>query len=123
MKYTLALRLGLSLTLGLTFSQLSLAQQGSDALEPIKNKPIPTTSSKMKLTANVNKVQLEATIRGSQEQPKVLTIVPWQLPKFTRIEGQAPILVAPVQLTPLFRESFVAEQQVYEKLFKSNITP
>jgi hypothetical protein len=123
MKYTLALRLGLSLTLGLTFSQLSAAQQGSDALEPIKNKPVPSTSSKMKLTANMNKVQLEATIRGSQEQPKVLTIVPWQLPKFTRIEGQAPILVAPVQLSPLFRESFVAEQQVYEKLFKSNITP
>ena len=26
-------------------------------------------------------IELEETIRGNQEQPKVLTIVPWQLPK------------------------------------------
>lgn len=26
-------------------------------------------------------LQLEETIRGNQEQPKVLTIVPWQAPK------------------------------------------
>ncbi len=26
-------------------------------------------------------IKLEETIRGSQEQPKVLTIVPWQSPK------------------------------------------
>jgi hypothetical protein len=26
-------------------------------------------------------IQLEETIRGNQEQPKVLTIVPWQSPK------------------------------------------
>jgi hypothetical protein len=26
-------------------------------------------------------IEIEETIRGNQEQPKVLTIVPWQLPK------------------------------------------
>lgn len=32
-------------------------------------------------------IRLEATIRGNKEQPRVLSIVPWQLPKYRNIEG------------------------------------
>jgi hypothetical protein len=101
------------------------AWQGSTELAPSKDKSPSTVATKpqQKLATDVNKVQLQSTVRGSQEQPKVLSIVPWQLPLFSRIEGQDPISIAPLQLTPLYRQSFITEQQVYKKLFKSKSNP
>lgn len=32
-------------------------------------------------------LKLEATIKGNKEQPQVISIVPWQLPKYRSIEG------------------------------------
>ncbi|WP_158971411.1 hypothetical protein [Paraglaciecola sp. L3A3] len=81
----------------------------------------PVEQGKSKAIAN--KIKLEATFRGNQEQPKVLTIVPWQLPVYTAIKGQQPSHIKPLQLEPIFRKSFVNEQKVFEKLFKSNSTP
>ncbi|MFQ3236257.1 MAG: hypothetical protein ACI9C4_001828 [Paraglaciecola sp.] len=116
----------LVVSVGLTilFNSAGFAQQSvsTDVIGDNMAKPA-ITQPKVKLTANINKVQMEATIRASQEQPKVLTIVPWQLPQYTRIAGQAPSVATLPQLSPLFRESFVAEQKVYLKLFKSNSNP
>jgi hypothetical protein len=39
------------------------------------------SSSQLVLAQQQEVIQLEETIRGNQEQPKVLTIVPWQSPK------------------------------------------
>jgi hypothetical protein len=63
-------------------------------------------------------IQLEAVIRGNQQQPKVLTIVPWQSP------GRKNTLPSPVwqqvkqQLQPLERRDFLQEQRLFEKLLK-----
>ena len=58
-------------------------------------------------------IQLEETIRGNQEQPKVMTIVPWQLPK----EKQAlpnPILRRLSQkFQPLERDEFQRQIQFF----------
>ncbi|MGJ8680611.1 hypothetical protein [Paraglaciecola sp.] len=102
-----------------TINSLPKKPSQISSTEQTQSKPIDSATKK--LSASVNKIQLEATFRGSQEQPKVLTIVPWQLPLFSEVEGQVPNFVAPPQLTPLFRQGFITEQRVYEKLFKSNI--
>ena len=60
-------------------------------------------------------LRLEETIRGNKEQPKVLSIVPWQLPLHQRIDRNeqrwAPIKT---QLKPLERNSFLKEIKLLE---------
>ncbi|MCU7556055.1 hypothetical protein OCL06_15800 [Alteromonas sp. ASW11-19] len=54
-------------------------------------------------------LKLEATIRGNKEQPRVLSIVPWQLPKYRPIEGALnwqPALISP---RPIHRDSFTRQ--------------
>jgi hypothetical protein len=67
-------------------------------------------------------IKLEETIRGNQEQPKVLTIVPWQSPK----EKQAlPSLILQrlnKKFQPLERDEFQRQIQFfdsYENIDKS----
>lgn len=43
-------------------------------------------------------LRLEATIRGNKEQPRVLSIVPWQLPKHRNIRGA--LLWTPMNTKP-----------------------
>ena len=63
-------------------------------------------------------IQLAAIIRGNQQQPKILTIVPWQSP------GRRNALPSPVwqqvkqQLRPIERRNFLQEQRLFEKLSK-----
>ena len=60
-------------------------------------------------------LRLEETIRGNKEQPKVLSIVPWQLPLHQRIDRNeqrwAPIKT---QLKALERNSFLKEIKLLE---------
>lgn len=54
-------------------------------------------------------LRLEDTIRGNKEQPRVLSIVPWQLPKYRPIEGALdwqPSLITP---RPIHRDSFTRQ--------------
>lgn len=119
----------LMISLGLTVlcCANSYAQQPVSAAAPETDIRSIAKSTTEKLTAQVNtpvnKVQLQATIRASKEQPKVLTIVPWQLPQYNPVVGHSPSVATLPQLSPLFRKSFVQEQKVYLKLFKSNSNP
>ena len=57
-------------------------------------------------------LRLEDTIRGNKEQPRVLSIVPWQLPKYRPIEGALnwqPSLISP---RPIHRDSFTRQLSV-----------
>jgi hypothetical protein len=60
-------------------------------------------------------LRLEETIRGNKEQPKVLSIVPWQLPLYQRIDRNkqrwAPIKT---ELKLLERNSFLREIKLLE---------
>lgn len=61
-------------------------------------------------------IRLEATIRANKEQPRVLTIVPWQLPKYRQIEGA--LNWQPVMLEPqlIQRESFIRQLAIEQVL-------
>ena len=64
-------------------------------------------------------LRLEDTIRGSKEQPRVLSIVPWQLPKYRPIEGALdwqPSLISP---RPIHRDSFTRQLSI-EQVMQGN---
>jgi hypothetical protein len=69
-----------------------------------------TVASDGNVSATGDILRLEETIRGNKEQPKVLSIVPWQLPLHQRIDRNeqrwAPIKT---KLKPLERNSFLKE--------------
>jgi len=69
-----------------------------------------TVASDGNVSAKGDILRLEETIRGNKEQPKVLSIVPWQLPLYQRIDRNeqrwAPIKT---KLKPLERNSFLKE--------------
>jgi hypothetical protein len=67
-------------------------------------------------------IELEETIRGNQEQPKVLTIVPWQSPK-AKQALPSPIVerinkkFVPLQRDELKRQiSILENKNIYPKL-------
>jgi len=73
--------------------------------------PLDTTvASDGNVSATGDILRLEETIRGNKEQPKVLSIVPWQLPLHQRIDRNeqrwAPIKT---KLKPMERNSFLKE--------------
>jgi hypothetical protein len=69
-----------------------------------------TVASDGNVSSTGDILRLEETIRGNKEQPKVLSIVPWQLPLHQRIDRNeqrwAPIKT---KLKPLERNSFLKE--------------
>ncbi|MDO6565569.1 hypothetical protein Q4561_00725 [Alteromonas sp. 1_MG-2023] len=52
-------------------------------------------------------LRLEATIRGDKEQPRVISIVPWQLPIHREIEGTLSWEPSNKELEPLNRKQFL----------------
>jgi hypothetical protein len=74
-----------------------------------------TVASEGKVPSSADILRLEETIRGNKEQPKVLSIVPWQLPLYQRIDRNeqrwAPIKT---RLKLLERNSFLKEIKLIE---------
>ncbi|MEW9796545.1 hypothetical protein [Alteromonas sp. CYL-A6] len=68
---------------------------------------------------NDGPIRLETTIRGNKEQPSVLSIVPWQLPKYRKVEGALSWQPAGTPLTPLSREQFL-RQLALTRYFQEN---
>lgn len=52
-------------------------------------------------------LRLEATIRGNKEQPRVISIVPWQLPKHRNIRGALKWAPMNTQPQPIERNRFL----------------
>ena len=61
-------------------------------------------------------VQLEATIRGNKEQPKVLSIVPWQLPSHRSIDYRQVLEASQIQFQPLERKQFLHRLSLTNRL-------
>ncbi|WP_229333606.1 hypothetical protein [Glaciecola sp. MH2013] len=86
--------------------------------------PITVTVASDGSIANGGEVlRLEETIRGNKEQPKVLSIVPWQLPLHQRIDRNenrwAPIKTS---LKPMVRNNFLKEINLLEGIQTSKST-
>lgn len=95
-------------------AQESDAQTVNEALT--EQKPLDlTVASDGNVSQSGDILRLEETIRGNKEQPKVLSIVPWQLPLHQRIDRNeqrwAPIKT---QLKALERNSFLKEIKLLE---------
>jgi hypothetical protein len=59
-------------------------------------------------------IQLEETIRGNQEQPKVLTIVPWQSPKEKEALPSLILQRLDKKFQPLERDEFQRQIQFFD---------
>jgi hypothetical protein len=57
-------------------------------------------------------IKLEETIRGNQEQPKVLTIVPWQSPKTKQALPSSIVERINKKFIPLQRDELKREIQI-----------
>ena len=61
-------------------------------------------------------VTLRSTVKGNQEQPKVMYIVPWQRPGDSSLEYQPMDNVASDLFTPVDRDEFIRELQYTDML-------
>lgn len=61
-------------------------------------------------------LRLEDTIRGNQEQPQVLTIVPWQLPVHQRINENKEWQLQVSQLPSIERNAFLRNLAVVKEI-------
>ncbi|MDN4502064.1 hypothetical protein QX776_06605 [Alteromonadaceae bacterium BrNp21-10] len=68
--------------------------------------------------SKANVLKLESVIRGNQEQPKVLTIVPWQTPKTKAIFASLQTQLMQTEFEPLERSSFIRQISFHHKLSK-----
>lgn len=65
-------------------------------------------------------VNLQSTVKGNQEQPKVLYIVPWQPPEAGQFDYQPLQSLVGEVFEPVDREEFVREIQYQALLEKGN---
>ena len=61
-------------------------------------------------------LQLEATIRGNKEQPKVLSIVPWQLPEHRSVDPKNILGQSQIRFEPIERGRFLRKLRLLNKL-------
>ncbi|MDF2177854.1 hypothetical protein P2G88_06285 [Aliiglaciecola sp. CAU 1673] len=61
-------------------------------------------------------LKLETTIRGDKEQPRVMSLVPWQLPRHRTVQGPGEWTPALNPPKPLERNAFMAEQRLWQRL-------
>lgn len=96
------------------------AQQNDQESAPVVDTPkkpeVAITKAPVKNDNGV--IQLEAVIRGNQQQPKVLTIVPWQSPERRNALPSPVWRQVKQQLQPLERRDFLQEQRLFKKLSK-----
>lgn len=66
-------------------------------------------------------ITIQSTITGSQEQPKVISIVPWQKPEDPNYFGQetAALGLMPNVFKPLDRDGFAKELEYISVMRKS----
>lgn len=66
----------------------------------------------------VDQLQLEATaVRGNQELPKVLYIVPWKEPAAVKVTGRPVNSLVEEVLAPVDREVFRRQVRYFEQLY------
>jgi hypothetical protein len=67
-------------------------------------------------SVNDRVIRLESTIRGDQQQPRILSIVPWDSPANRRISRVALTGEIGETMTPIHRHAFLQRIQLHEQL-------
>lgn len=63
------------------------------------------------------------TLRGNQELPTVLYLVPWQAPEVRALQASQTLKLSKTHLAPLNRESFIRGVQLNELGREQQLTP
>lgn len=63
-----------------------------------------------------NVFKLEETIRVNKEQPQVLTIVPWQLPRHKRVDANTDWFEITDTIAPISRTQFLRNVKVVDEI-------
>ncbi|MFQ3251433.1 MAG: hypothetical protein ACI9O6_003283 [Glaciecola sp.] len=104
-----------SLSFSILFVGTTSALMAQETETNDKPSELPAVVQSESTNNNDDVLRLEETIRGNKEQPKVLSIVPWQLPLHQRIDRNeqrwAPIKT---KLKPLERNSFLKKIKLLE---------
>ena len=82
---------------------------------------LPTSAQQEEKQTN-EPLRLEATIRGDKEQPRVISIVPWQLPAHRNIEGTLSWKPQQATPTPLERTQFLRKMALSQQFGKQALT-
>ncbi|HHQ15188.1 MAG TPA: hypothetical protein ENK16_09160 [Chromatiales bacterium] len=89
------------------------ADTGSDAQQSAA--AVPATS---KATIATDQLELDASsIRGNQELPKVLYIVPWKDPSLAELVGKPVNSLVDEVLAPVDREVFRRQTRYFDQLY------
>lgn len=95
-------------------------QTASESLEPLEPLATPEPQNAQQVTTRNGVVVIEDTIRVSREQPKVLSIVPWQPPR-DKASLPSPFVKRIEQdFMPLDREEFTRKVQHFERVSGSS---
>lgn len=90
-------------------------QQEIQAREPIRVEVAPTERPK-RVVGSDGVIRLEATIRGDQQQPRILSIVPWDSPAHRRISRVALTGEISDSMTPIHRHAFLQRITLHDQL-------
>lgn len=116
----------LLLIIGFIWGAQAFAQDTSTDEQPLNADPaaqlaqeqpleVPRPSNQQRVSERNGILQIQDTIRGSREQPKVLSIVPWQPPR-DKASLPSPFVKRIEQdFMPLDREEFIRKVQHFER--------
>lgn len=100
------------------FAQEKAQNSASVEAQRLTQEQVPlalSVASADNASSSTDILRLEETIRGNKEQPKVLSIVPWQLPLYQRIDrNKQPWAPLKTELKSLERNSFLKEIKILE---------
>jgi hypothetical protein len=91
---------------------------GSRAQEPLASAPPPAAKAAPVAPKSRGPVNLDATaIRGNQELPKVLYILPWKDPAMADLVGRPVNSLVDEVLAPVDREVFRRQGRYFDQLY------
>lgn len=103
----------------LTFLLTALCWPPVGAEEPVGPEAVPAvTSPAPKRPVVADRLQLETTsIRGNQELPRVMVIVPWKDPAMGDLVGKPVNSLINEVLVPVDRDVFLRQTKYFEQLY------
>ena len=104
-----------ALVLLIMMSPLQAEEPAAEVAEPTVKRPEATERR-----AYADRLQLEATsIRGNQELPRVMYIVPWKDPSLGDVAGKPVNSLIEEVLAPLDRDVFLRQTKYFDQLYGS----
>lgn len=106
--------------LGLLLLAFSCGTRAQESVQPAPKATTTRPAADAEPRPGPDQVQLEASaIRGNQELPKVLYIVPWKDPAMAELAGRPVNSLIDEVLAPVDREVFRRQTRYFDQLYGS----